>query len=84
MTIRIFTRYSTVNSTPANGMFWGRYVDLSTTSGCATTSWTSSTAPPGRGIPDLLGPFASASEKRQRFYRVHFDLKQNYRIRSIL
>ncbi|MBK8552279.1 MAG: hypothetical protein IPL53_14930 [Ignavibacteria bacterium] len=37
-----------MNSTPVSGMYWGRYGDLSSASGCETTSWSSSTAPPGR------------------------------------
>ena len=73
-----FTQYSTVNSTPANGMFWGRYGDLSTTSGCATTSWTSSTAPPGRANTRLIfSPFTSVAGNSNGLPG-SFDLKQNY------
>ena len=43
-----YTEYSTVRSTPASGMYWGRYGDLASASGCETTSWTSSASPPGR------------------------------------
>lgn len=43
-----YTQHSTVRSTSASGKYWGRYGDLVSSSGCATTSWTTSTAPPGR------------------------------------
>lgn len=73
-----YTQYSTVNSTPAAGMYWGRYADLSGTSGCETTSWSSSTAPPGRAntrftlspVTGIAGNINNVPES--------FELKQNY------
>jgi len=44
-----YTSYSTVNSTPVTGMYYGRYNDLTEpTGGCDYTAWTLSTGPPGR------------------------------------
>ncbi len=44
-----YTQYSTVNSTSAPGMFWGRYADLTEPGdGCTATTWSSTTAPTGR------------------------------------
>jgi hypothetical protein len=43
-----YTSYSTVNSSSATGMYWGRYGDLSSGDGCATTTWSSTTAPTTR------------------------------------
>lgn len=73
-----YTQYSTVNSTPASGMYWGRYADLSGSSGCETTSWSSSTAPPGRAntrftlspVTGIAGNLNSSPNS--------FELRQNY------
>jgi len=44
-----YTSYSTVNSTPVTGMYYGRYNDLTEPlGGCDYTSWTLTTGPPGR------------------------------------
>jgi hypothetical protein len=43
-----YTQYSTVNSTAATGMYWGRYQDISSGDGCSNETWTLTTAPPGR------------------------------------
>lgn len=73
-----YTQYTTVNSTSAAGMFWGRYGDLNTGSGCATTSWTSSTAPPGRANTRLtFSPFTSVAGNINNLPK-SFELKQNY------
>lgn len=73
-----YTQYSTVKSTPAPGMFWGRYGDLSGSSGCATTSWTSSAAPPGRANTALtFSPFTSVAGNSSSLPET-FELKQNY------
>ena len=73
-----YTQYSTVNSTAAPGMFWGRYGDLSTADGCATETWSSTTAPPGRAntcfVIDIL---AGANNNFTNVPNV-YDLSQNY------
>ena len=44
-----YTSYSTINSTPVTGMYYGRYNDLTEPlGGCDNTAWTLSTGPPGR------------------------------------
>jgi len=44
-----YTAYSTVNSTPVTGMYYGRYNDLTEPlGGCDYTAWTLTTGPPGR------------------------------------
>ena len=59
-------------------MFWGRYGDLSGSSGCATTSWASSTAPPGRANTALtFSPFTSVAGNSSSLPET-FELKQNY------
>ncbi len=73
-----YTQYSTVNSTPASGMYWGRYADLSSSSGCETTSWSSSTAPPGRANTRFtLSPVTGVAGNINNLPE-SFELKQNY------
>jgi hypothetical protein len=43
-----YTQYSPVYASSAAGMYYGRYGDLSSGDGCATTSWSSTTGPTGR------------------------------------
>ena len=73
-----YTQYSTVNSTPASGMYWGRYADLSGSSGCETTSFNSSTSPPGRANTRFtLSPATSLAGSTNNLPE-SFELKQNY------
>ncbi|MEZ4821420.1 MAG: T9SS type A sorting domain-containing protein [Ignavibacteria bacterium] len=73
-----YTQYSTVKSTPASGMYWGRYGDLSSASGCETNSWTSSTSPPGRANTRLtFSPLTSISGNNN-ILPGSFELRQNY------
>ena len=73
-----YTEYTTVNSTPASGMYWGRYDDLTSGSGCATTSWSNSTAPPGRANTRLsFSPVTSIAGNNIGIPK-KFELKQNY------
>ena len=73
-----YTQYSTVNSTPAAGMYWGRYADLSGSSGCETTSFNSSTSPPGRANTRFtLSPATSLAGSTNNLPE-SFELKQNY------
>ena len=73
-----YTQYSTVNSTPAPGMFWGRYGDLSSASGCATSTWSSTTAPPGRANTRFqMVPVTGISNNENGIPKT-FELSQNY------
>ncbi|HEY5535566.1 MAG TPA: M20/M25/M40 family metallo-hydrolase [Ignavibacteria bacterium] len=73
-----YTQYSTVNSTAVTGMFWGRYDDLSSGDGCATTSWTQPTPPPGRANTRLsLSPVTGIVGNENGIPK-SFELKQNY------
>ena len=73
-----YTEYSTVNSTAATGMFWGRYSDLSSGDGCSTTSWAQSTPPPGRANTRLsLSPITGIVGNENGVPK-SFELKQNY------
>ncbi|MBK9333765.1 MAG: M28 family peptidase [Ignavibacteria bacterium] len=73
-----YTQYSTINSTPASGMFWGRYGDLASSSGCATTTWSSSTSPPGRANTRLtFSPITSVAGNSNTL-PLSYELKQNY------
>jgi hypothetical protein len=73
-----FTEYSTVNSTPASGMFWGRFGDLSSSSGCATTSFPQSTAPPGRANTRFQMVPVTGINNVENGIPKTFDLSQNY------
>jgi hypothetical protein len=73
-----YTSYSTVNSSSATGMYWGRYGDLSSGDGCATTTWSSSTAPPGRAntrfvVNPVLGTGNNGTEIPKTY-----SMSQNY------
>ncbi len=73
-----YTQFSTVNSTAAPGMFWGRYSDLSSGDGCATTTWSQTTAPPGRANTRLsLSPITGIVGNENGVPK-SFELKQNY------
>ncbi|MBK8552275.1 MAG: M28 family peptidase [Ignavibacteria bacterium] len=73
-----YTQYSKVNSTSASGKYWGRYGDLSSASGCETTSWSSSTAPPGRANTRFTFSPATSITANNNGLPVSFELKQNY------
>jgi hypothetical protein len=73
-----YTSYSTVNSSAATGMYWGRYGDLASGDGCATTTWSSSTAPPGRAntrfvVNPVLGTGNNGTEIPKTY-----SMSQNY------
>jgi hypothetical protein len=67
-----------VNSTTATGKYWGRYGDLSTGDGCATTTWSSTTAPPGRANTRLVYTPITGITSNENGIPRKFDLKQNY------
>ena len=75
-----YTDYSTVNSTPATGMFYGKYNDLTEPGdGCATTTWTSTANPPGRANTRFVfnpGP-TTAGNNNPEIPSV-YSLSQNY------
>jgi hypothetical protein len=73
-----YTYYSPVNSTTATGKYWGRYGDLSTGDGCATTTWSSTTAPPGRANTRLVYTPITGITSNENGIPRKFDLKQNY------
>jgi hypothetical protein len=73
-----YTHNSTVNSTSAPGAFWGRYGDLSTGDGCLTTSWTQTTAPPGRANTRMVFIPVTGITGNENGIPKAFDLKQNY------
>ena len=73
-----YTSYSTVDSTAATGMYWGRYGDLSTADGCATTTWSSTTAPPGRANTCFVIDIALNSNNNFTNIPDKYSLSQNY------
>lgn len=73
-----YTQYSPVNTTAAPGMFWGRYGDLSTADGCATTTWTSTTAPVGRANTRLIFSGAVGTGNNGNTVPTVYSLSQNY------
>jgi hypothetical protein len=74
-----YTQYSPVNCTTAPGMFWGRYGDLSTADGCATTTWTSTTAPVGRANTRFqFSPGTGTGNNNQFGTPISYALSQNY------
>jgi hypothetical protein len=73
-----YTSYSTVNSSSATGMYWGRYGDLSSGDGCATTTWSSSSAPPGRANTRfVVNPLIGIGNNNTEIPNV-YSLSQNY------
>lgn len=74
-----YTQYSTVNSTAAAGMLWGRYGDLSSASGCGYTAWTLTTAPPGRANTRfVMNPGPTGVENQISGTPLKYRLSQNY------
>ena len=73
-----YTSYSTVNSTAATGMFWGRYGDLSTADGCATDTWSSTTAPPGRANTCFVIDVVAGANNNFTNVPNEYSLSQNY------
>jgi len=74
-----YTSYSTVNSTPVAGMYWGRYGDLSNDDGCTYTAWTLTTAPPGRANTKFVynpGPMGITNLNNE--IPTTYALSQNY------
>lgn len=73
-----YTEFSPVYSTPATGMYWGRYGDLSSSSGCNTTSWSGSTAPPGRANTRFELTTGTGLANNENEIPKTFELNQNY------
>jgi len=73
-----YTDYSTVYASSTTGDFYGRYQDLSTASGCGYTSWSNSTAPPGKANTKfIMSPITSVSTTGT-IIPVEYSLSQNY------
>lgn len=73
-----YTQFTSVNSTTAAGMYWGRYGDYVSASGCSTTSWNISTAPPGRANTRFtFSPITSVASSGTGI-PAKFELMQNY------
>jgi hypothetical protein len=73
-----YTQYSPVNASTAANMYWGRYGDLSTGDGCATTSWSSTTAPTGRPNTKLTFGALTGITGNQGIIPATYSLSQNY------
>lgn len=73
-----YTQYSPVKSTTTPNMYWGRYGDLSTADGCQTTSWTSTTAPPGRPNISLVFNAGTHAGNTNTQTPLEYSLSQNY------
>jgi hypothetical protein len=73
-----YTQYSTVNSTAAAGMYWGRYQDLSTGDGCTNETWTLSTAPPGRANTCFTIQTTTGISNYGNTLPATYSLTQNY------
>ncbi len=74
-----YTQFSTVNSTAAPNMFWGRYGDLSSASGCGYTAWTLTTAPPGRANTRfVMNPGTVGVENKLSNLPTSYSLSQNF------
>jgi hypothetical protein len=73
-----YTQYSTVNSSPGSGNYWGRYQDMSSGDGCTNQTWTLTTAPPGRANTRLEFSTVSGVSGNENGIPKVFDLKQNY------
>jgi len=74
-----YTSYSTVNSTAATGMYYGRYNDLTEPlGGCDYTAWTLSTGPPGRANTRFSFSTALGVSPVTTGILDKFSLSQNY------
>jgi len=74
-----YTSYSTVNSTPVTGMYYGRYNDLTEPlGGCDYTAWTLTTGPPGRANTrfEFTGPVGVTNPTSE--IPNSYSLSQNY------
>jgi hypothetical protein len=73
-----YTQYSPVNSTPLTNMVYGRYGDLSTADGCATTSWSNTTGPSGRPNLGLHMQSITGIGNSGNNIPAKYNLSQNY------
>jgi gingipain R len=73
-----YTQYSPVYASAATGMYWGRYGDLSTGDGCATTSWSSTTSPTGRPNIRMVIDNITGLNNNTTVIPQTFSLSQNY------
>jgi hypothetical protein len=73
-----YTHYSPVNSTTLTNMVYGRYGDLSTADGCATTSWSSTTSPAGRPNLGLNMQSVTGIGNSGNDIPATYNLSQNY------
>jgi hypothetical protein len=73
-----YTDFSTVYASSTTGDFYGRYGDLNTLSGCGYTSWSNSTAPPGKANTKfIMSPITSVTTTGT-IIPVEYSLSQNY------
>lgn len=73
-----YTQYSPVKATPVTGTYYGRYGDLSTGDGCATTTWSSTTAPTGRPNMKMMFQVGTGIGGNENGIPKEFALSQNY------
>ena len=59
-------------------MFWGRYGDLSTADGCATDTWSSTTAPTGRANTCFVIDVLAGANNNFTNVPNEYSLSQNY------
>jgi len=72
-----YTSYSPVRASTAPNMYYGRYGDLSSGDGCATTSWSSTTGPTGRPNISLTMTVSTGIENNTGI-PIKYNLSQNY------